>query len=216
MAQIGAERERVVPVAGVSSNPAPLGMSALAFTTAIIGSAFAGFIVPARHSASIGLAVAAALFFGGIVQLLAGMWEFRKENTLAATLFSSYGGFLIAFGAIFLPVLGINTLIPAGVVNPVLGLFFLCWTIFSAVMFIAALRTNMTLLLVLLFLFLSYLFLTIGELAGGNGPLLAIGGWLGIICALIAWYAALARLLESSNSPYRLPVGEMSSPHSML
>src|SRR5579885_3057341 len=91
------EVEHVEGVTTSIANPVPLGMSALAFTTAILGCTYAGFIIPSR-SAGLGLAVAAALFYGGIVQILAGMWEFKKNNTFAATLFSSYGGFLVAFG----------------------------------------------------------------------------------------------------------------------
>src|SRR5690349_24507061 len=103
----GSNQETIVePVArpgtaGIA-NPVPLGLSALAFTTAIIGCSYAGWIVPSLRT-GISLAVAVALFYGGIVQILAGMWEFRKDNTFAATLFSSYGGFLLAFGVIFLP-----------------------------------------------------------------------------------------------------------------
>src|SRR5947209_11068548 len=88
--------ERVETTTSSVANPIPLGLSALAFTTAIIGCAYAGFIIPSVRS-SLSLAVGAALFYGGIVQLLAGMWEFRKANTIAATIFSAYGGFLLAF-----------------------------------------------------------------------------------------------------------------------
>jgi succinate-acetate transporter protein len=65
------------------------------------------------------------------------------------------------------------------------------------------------LLLVLAFLFLTYLLLTIGELAGGNRAALTIGGWLGIICALVAWYTALAEILSTANSVFRLPMGQI-------
>ncbi len=39
-----------------------------------------------------------ALIYGGLAQLLAGMWEFKNRNTFAATAFSSYGAFWISFG----------------------------------------------------------------------------------------------------------------------
>src|SRR5919108_1290757 len=100
------ERERIESTAVHVADPVPLGMSALAFTTAIVGCSYAGFIIPSLRS-GLSLAVAAALFYGGIVQILAGMWEFKKDNTVAATIFSSYGGFLVAFGVVFLPSFGI-------------------------------------------------------------------------------------------------------------
>ncbi len=208
VSQVG--REHVEPVVSTIASPIPLGMSALAFTTAILGASYAGFIVPSDR-VGINLAVGAALFYGSIVQLLAGMWEFRKDNTLAATIFSSYGGFLGAFGVTFLPGVGIyDTLFITGALRPALGLFFLCWTIFTAVLFLGSLRTNIALLVVLGLLFLTYLFLAIGELAGGNTASFMVGGWLGIICGLVAWYYALAGMLASANGPpFRLPVGQL-------
>jgi succinate-acetate transporter protein len=203
------ERERIESTAIPVADPVPLGMSALAFTTAIVGCSYAGFIIPSLRP-GLSLAVAAALFYGGIVQILAGMWEFKKDNTVAATIFSSYGGFLVAFGVVFLPNFGIfSALNNASVLHPAVGLFFLCWTIFTGVLFLGSLRTNIALLLVLALLFLSYLLLTIGELAGANAGLLAIGGWLGIICALVAWYTALADMLTTANSTFRLPLGRI-------
>ncbi|QBD81650.1 hypothetical protein EPA93_39045 [Ktedonosporobacter rubrisoli] len=209
MAQFTAESAHAEPVAGEIANPIPLGLSAFAFTTAIIGCVFAGFILPGV-GAAISAAAAAAVVYGGIVQILAGMWEFRKDNTLAATLFSAYGGFLVALGVVLMPTLGIaSELNRTNALHPALGLFFLCWTIFSAVLFLASLRNSLALLITLALMFLSYLFLTIGELTGASTGLLIIGGWLGIVCALVAWYTALAGILHSANSTFRLPIGAL-------
>jgi len=90
-----------------------------------------------------------------------------------------------------------------------MGTYFLCWTILTGIFFLASLRTNLALLFVLGLLFLTYLFLTIAELAGLNTVLMQIGGWLGIATALAAWYTALADLLHSGNSVFRLPLGEI-------
>lgn len=191
-------------------DPIPLGMSAFAFTTVIIGCVYAGFILPGVGK-GISLAVAAALFYGGLVQILAGMWEFKKNNTMAATIFTSYGGFLAAFGILFLPAFGIEkSLVATGSLTPALGLFFLCWTIFTGILFLGSLRTNMAMLLVLLLMFVSFLLLTIGELAGANTVLLIIGGWFGIVSGLVAWYVALADMLRLSGSRFLLPMGWMS------
>src|SRR5260370_16813530 len=104
--------EAVAPVA----DPSPLGLSALAFTTAILGCIYAGFIIP-RSVASISIAVAAFLI-GGFVQILAGMWEFRKGNTLAATVFSAYGGFLMPLGVLFLPPFRLPAILFATALSP--------------------------------------------------------------------------------------------------
>jgi len=190
------------------ANPIPLGLCVLAFTTAVLGAYYAGFIIPYQTTGS-RMAVGAIIFIGGIVQLLAGMWEFRRNNTIAATVFASYGGFLAALGLVFMPGINITGLL-GGAAHLALGLFFLCWTILSAVLLVGSMRTNRLLVSILGLLFVSYLFLTIGQLARDNRILLGIGGWLGILCALAAWYAAIVymtggtrNLQESLHMPVR-------------
>ena len=180
------------------ANPVPLGLSVLAFTTAILGAYYAGFIIPYQTTGS-QMVVGAIILIGGIVQMLAGMWEFRRNNTIAATIFTSYGGFLAALGLVFLPGINIFSSL-GGVAHLALGLFFLCWTIFTAVLLIGTLRRNPLLIAILSLLFVSYLILTIGHLARENRVLLSIGGWVGIICALVAWYAALVSMTGGTRN----------------
>lgn len=201
--------EGVRPVA----NPGPLGLLFLGLATALVGASFARFLIPSAFL-GLGTVVAPVLVYAGLILVLAGMWAFRKNHLLGATLFSAYGGFLIAFGVLFWPTMGLLRLFGMDTLalNHALGLLFLCWTICCGVLFLASLRTNMLLTAVLAFLCLSFLFLTIGELANANMALLVIGGWLGIICALIAWYAALAGILQATHSPFQLPMGEREAP----
>jgi succinate-acetate transporter protein len=195
------------------ANPAPLGLIILAFTTALVGSTYARFLIPAHPLgvAITGSIVSTALIYGGIIEILAGMWEFRKNNTLTATLFSAYGGFVLLLGALFFPMFGIPrvmlSLIGIVAFHHALALLYLCWTISVGVLLVASLRTSMPFMATLALLFLSYLFLFIGELANANTVLLMIGGWLGIVCALVAWYTALAGILQFAHSPFRLPTG---------
>lgn len=191
------------------ANPTPLGLIILALATAMIGASFARFLIPVTFL-GMQTVVAPVIIYSGVILILAGMWAFRRNTQLAAILFSAYGGFLIALGVLFLPTLGPLTLFGANTVafNHALGLLFLCWTITCGVLLLGAFRTNMLLITVLGCLFLSFLFLTIGELANANRVLLAIGGWLGILCALLAWYAALAAILRSAHSPYHLPMSD--------
>lgn len=175
-------------------NPAPLGLSAFALTTFVLSAANANLFTDSNFKMAIGL----ALFYGGLVQLLAGMWEFRMGNTLGATAFSSYGGFWLAVGASLL-----LNLIPN---ETAFGFFLLGWTIFTALMLIGSLRSNFALIGVFLFLFLAFLALTIGALGGGS-TFTVLGGWLGIITAIVAWYTALAGLLTTVKAPFVLPIG---------
>ncbi|HEY7417153.1 MAG TPA: acetate uptake transporter [Ktedonobacteraceae bacterium] len=219
MAQYVVERAEAEEHAA-TTNPAPLGLSAFALTTFVLSCSNAGFIFT-RIGTGATMAVGLALFYGGLVQLIAGIQEFRTGNTLGATAFCSYAGFWLAIGVVLLPPANILTaLVREATAAQALGVFFLGWAIFTLLMFLAALRTNAALLAVFGALFLTFLFLTIGELttasamlhygavAGANAgnTWIAIGGWLGIITALIAWYTALAGLLASSKSAFTLPV----------
>jgi len=196
-----AAEEGAQAVAPAVANPAPLGLSAFALTTFVLSSSNAGFIFPkvgAGGAAVIGLAI----FYGGLVQLIAGIQEFRAGNTFGATAFCSYGGFWLALGFILLPGSGILASLAADKsVSEGVGVFLLGWTIFTGLMLIATFRLNGALVVVFALLFLTFLSLTIGWLAGiGSGTFttwVGIGGWLGIVTAIAAWYTALAGVLAS-------------------
>jgi len=196
-----AAEEGAQTVAPAVANPAPLGLSAFALTTFVLSSSNAGFIFPkvgAGGAAVIGLAI----FYGGLVQLIAGIQEFRAGNTFGATAFCSYGGFWLALGFILLPGSGILASLAADKsVSEGVGVFLLGWTIFTGLMLIATFRLNGALVVVFALLFLTFLSLTIGWLAGiGSGTFttwVGIGGWLGIVTAIAAWYTALAGVLAS-------------------
>jgi len=196
-----AAEEGAQAVAPAVANPAPLGLSAFALTTFVLSSSNAGFIFPkvgAGGAAVIGLAI----FYGGLVQLIAGIQEFRAGNTFGATAFCSYGGFWLALGFILLPGSGIlASLVADKSLSSGVGVFLLGWTIFTGLMLVATFRLNGALVVVFALLFLTFLSLTIGWLAGiGTGTFttwVGIGGWLGIVTAIAAWYTALAGVLAS-------------------
>ena len=175
------------------ANPAPLGLCAFALTTFVLSAANAKLYT--GETIVLGL----ALFYGGLAQLLAGMWEFKTGNTFGATAFTSYGAFWMAFAATVQ-----LKLVPT---PEALGFFLLAWTIFTGLMFLATLRTNMALIALFGCLFVTFLLLTIGAFGGGTGQL---GGYFGLITAVIAWYTALAGLLASMPSAFNLPVGPRS------
>src|SRR6201996_4643785 len=84
------EEVRTVPTIPVA-DPAPLGLAAFALTTFLLSAANANWMTGATGNAWLGYALA----YGGGIQLLAGMWEFRNRNVFGATAFSTYGGFWI-------------------------------------------------------------------------------------------------------------------------
>ena len=214
MAQYAAERAEAAAVA----NPAPLGLSAFALTTFVLSATNAQFIFKGIPPVTGAIALGLAAFYGGLVQLIAGIQEFRNNNTFGATAFCSYGGFWLAVAFTLSPLFGGKNLV--GLIGPDaatgVGIFLLGWTIFTGMMFLGTLRSNLALMAVFFFLFLTFLALTIGWLAGipasGTGSLtwVNIGGWLGIITALVAWYTALAGVLASTKSAFQLPTFPMS------
>ncbi len=197
--------QRAAAAAPAVANPAPLGLSGFALTTFMLSASNAGFIVAQGTGGAMVLGL--ALFYGGLAQLGAGMWEFRRDNTFAATAFSSYGAFWISLAFSLLPIFGGKSLAAlAG--GTAVGVYLLGWTIFTGYMFLGTLRQSGALIGVFGFLFLAFLFLAIGAL-GTSTSMTQIGGWLGLITAVVAWYTAAAGVLASTNSMIKLPTFPM-------
>ncbi len=178
--------------AATIADPGPLGLAAFALTTFVLSSFNAGLLNIKLESVVFSL----ALFYGGAAQVLAGMWEFRKGNTFPATAFTSYGAFWLSFWGLnrFLTV---PDGVPATDVNHAVAFFLLAWTIFTLYMTVAAARTTGAIFGVFVVLSATFVFLTIGKYTGTSG-ITKIGGWLGIITALGAWYASFAGVTNAT------------------
>lgn len=178
------------------ADPGPLGLGAFAMTTFVLSVVNAGLVDKSVEPVVLGL----ALFYGGFAQLLAGMWEFRKGNTFGALAFTSFGAFWLSF---FYYV----SFVAGGIgehVGSATGLYLLAWTIFTAYMTIASMRTSGAILAVFAALTVTFLFLTIGAFAG-SASFTAIGGYLGIITALLAWYASFAGVTNATFNRTVMP-----------
>jgi uncharacterized protein len=177
-----------VPIA----NPAPLGLSGFALTTFVLSLVNAGVL---SAKGDVLVVVGLAMFYGGVAQLLAGMWEFRTGNTFGATAFSSYGAFWLSFAALLVPGFGIGLGGANGPTNGALGAYLLGWTIFTGILMLGSFRVNGATAVVFVLLFLTFLLLALGAL-GNNSGLTHLGGWVGILTAIAAWYTALAGVLS--------------------
>lgn len=187
------------PATPAVADPAPLGLAAFALTTFVLSLFNAGLAPSDLESAVLPL----ALFYGGTAQLLAGMWEFRNRNTFGATAFTSYGAFWLAFAAY---VQFVEPGLPADGAALATGLFLIGWAIFTGYMMIASLRTNNALVTVFVLLFLTFLLLAVGDLVGVDA-LGTIGGVLGILTAVAAWYASFAIVTNTTWGRTALPLG---------
>ncbi len=201
MAAIEAERPVFVP-----ADPAPLGLAAFALTTFLLSGHNASFIPD-------GIWVGAALFYGGLVQLLAGMWEFRNRNVFGATAFSTYGGFWLALG-IFVVLLsgskGFAGLLKGADVDNSLAWFLIAFAIFNTYMLFWSMRVNTAVMSVFLTLEITEILLAIGffRVAHGMSPYwLHVGGWAGLVTAGVAWYTSAAGVVNGMSPRPVLPVG---------
>ena len=143
-----------VPTLRSLADPGPLGLAAFAMTTFVLSVFNAGILDGALEPVVLPL----ALFYGGLVQLLAGMWEFAKNNTFGALAFSSYGAFWMSFAAY---VKFVVPGLPADSAHQATGLFLLGWTIFTVYMTVVTLRISVGLMSV--FVPLSITFAQIGR-----------------------------------------------------
>jgi succinate-acetate transporter protein len=198
--------EREQPMLPPIADPAPLGLAAFALTTFLLSGHNASFIPD-------GIWIGAALFYGGLAQLLAGMWEFRNRNVFGATAFSTYGGFWLALG-LFVTLLttskGFAGLLKGPDVDNSLAWFLIAFAIFNTYMMMWATRVNVAVLCVFTALEATEILLAIGffRLAHGMSPfMLHVGGWAGIVTAAAAWYTSAAGVVNGMSPRAVLPVG---------
>lgn len=185
------------PAASPIADPGPLGLSAFAVTTFVLSSVNAGIIPLNVKSVVLSL----ALMYGGIVQLIAGIWEFKKNNTFGATAFCSYGAFWLSYWGLsvwFKPAAGTSK----ADIDLALGFFLLSWTIFTAILCIAVLRTNGALITTFAALIVTFVLLTVGHFLQ-SASLEELGGWMGLITAGLAFYTAFAGVV---NETWKRPV----------
>jgi len=193
------------------ANPAPLGLAAFALTTFVLSLINLG----TRGLAEPNIIISLAFGYGGLVQLLAGMWEMAVGNTFGATALSSYGGFWISFAIILTPG-GFNieagliaTAGAKGLLNSI-GFYLMGWFIFTFILLICTLKSTVAFFMLFFTLDLAFLMLGIAYLENSSGApntgCLRAGGAFGIIAAFVAWYNALAGLADTSNSFFIIPV----------
>jgi succinate-acetate transporter protein len=179
------------------ADPGPLGLGAFAMTTFVLSMFTSNLVSEKNAPVVLGLALA----YGGLVQLLAGMWEFRTGNTFGAVAFSSFGAFWISFWA--LNVFYAKDI--TGNAGHALGVYLWAWAIFTAYMTIAALRVSGAVLLVFVLLTVTFVLLALGN-DGGDKTILHWGGYLGLATAAAAWYASFAAVINSTFARTVLPV----------
>lgn len=188
------------------ADPGPLGLAGFALTTFLLS------FYNTHHamSSSGGQWVGYAFAYGGLIQLLAGMWEFKNKNVFGATAFSTYGGFWIG---LYFYVINVHSGVPGTAqTNRDLGWILLAFAIFNTYMLIVSTQLNYAVFAVFLTLELTEIFLFLGNFTIKAGEttntLLQVGGWIGVLTAFAAWYASAAGVMNGVKGKEVFPVGK--------
>ncbi len=195
--RVAQAREIASAQTSMIADPAGLGLAAFALTTFLLSLVNAGILPKDTEPMVLGV----ALTFGGLAQLLAGMWEFRKGNVFGATVFSAYGAFWLSFWA-YLTFFAES--IPKEHHGVAAGWYLMAWALFTVLMLVAALRT--TAVLATLFAVVAAVFVLLALGAFGFGAALTtMGGILGLVAAGLAFYLCLAAVGASTFGRPILP-----------
>ena len=214
---VSEDRTSVAPATAASpiADPAPLGLAAFALTTFLLSAANAHWMNGnATGNAWLGYAFA----YGGLCQLLAGMWEFRNRNVFGAVAFSTYGAFWLGlfFWVRFVVDPTVAAVRPAtlaatvAALNHDLAWILLAFFIFNTYMLILSSQLNMAVFGVFLTLGLTELILCIGNFILGSAStsgVVQFGGYVGLVTALVAWYTSMAGIANGMGARIKLPVG---------
>ncbi|MEU6751738.1 acetate uptake transporter [Spirillospora sp. NPDC046719] len=192
------EQESTPQTPPSAADPAPLGLAAFALTTFLLSAK------NAQWTDGTDAWLGYALGYGGLVQLLAGMWEFRNRNVFGATAFSSYGGFWIGLGLYILLVAKEGN---ADQVANDLGWILLAFAIFNTYMLLWSTQVNLAVFGVFLALEITEIILFIGNFSTSETTI-KIGGYFGVITALVAWYTSAAGVINGMLGRTTLFVGK--------
>jgi uncharacterized protein len=197
IAAVEPAKPQTISIQDTTANPAPLGLLCFALTTILLNVHNAGFIGLDAMIVSMGI------FYGGIAQVVAGVFEWRKNNTFAATAFVSYGSFWLTLcGIILLPKMGLAD--PPGPIA--MASYLGIWGLMSFVLFIATFRLNRALQVTFFLLVVLFALLAAGDVLGST-TLRTIAGYEGILTGLAAMYTGLAQILNELYGRIVWPLG---------
>ena len=189
--------EALVKIKDTTANPAPLGLMAFGMTTVLLNLHYAGFFALGT------MILAMGIFYGGIAQVIAGIMEWKKNNTFGTVAFISFGSFWLTLVALLvMPEMGWARAAEGSAMVAYLSI----WGLFTAIMFVATLRLNRALQVIFGTLVLLFFLLALGA-ATGNAMITRIAGYEGLICGFSAIYASLAQILNEVYGKTIAPIG---------
>lgn len=184
-----------------TANPAALGLVGFGLTTVLLSLINAG-VLPAGGA---GVVIPLALAYGGFIQVVAGLLEFRVGNTFGTTAFLSYGAFWWWFALLL--IFAHNGTIDLTQSGPTVGVALLLWGLLTLYLWIGTFRLPRILFAIFLTLWITFLLLGLGDVAKSEA-LSHAGGWLGLICGLLAIYGSFGIVTNATWGRAVIPLGE--------
>jgi len=201
----GTDRPAVQPVEVTAApgiaDPAPLGLAAFALTTFLLSVANAGWIRGTGMQW-----VGYALAYGGVIQLLAGMWEYKNRNVFGATAFGTYGGFWIGL-ALYVELIVPHAKDAAQVANDQAWIV-LAFLIFNSYMLLWSMFVTWAVFAVFLTLEVTEILLVIGNFSHSGATVIKAAGIVGVVTAAVAWYTSAAGVINGIAGRHVLFVGK--------
>jgi succinate-acetate transporter protein len=198
--QITVSENGTVSVIKKQFNASPLGLMGFGLTTILLNLVNAE-ILP---STSLSVILSMGIFYGGIAQIVAGVFEAKQNHTFGATAFLSYGLFWLSFVALNLfPMLGLTPIVP-----PVaLGVYLFLWGVFTAGMSVATFKKNTALQTIFVSLTILFFLLAVSDFTGST-ILRRVAGYEGLFCGVSAMYLAFAEIINEAFDREILPIGD--------
>jgi len=189
----------IIKLEDTTANPAPLGLMGFGMTTVLLNLHNMGLFELGSMILAIGI------FYGGCAQIIAGIMEWKKNNTFAATAFTSYGFFwLTLVGLIVMPKMGLAE----APEQMAMVAYLVMWGLFTGALFICTFKLNRALQVVFASLTVLFFLLAIGDYTG-NSTVKMVAGVEGVFCGLSAIYAAMAQVINEVYGREVAPIGEV-------
>ena len=193
------------------ANPAPLGLCGVALSTFVVSLINVGTLDLKNFS----VLVCLGFVYGGLIPILAGMWEMAIGNTFGATTFTSYGAYWISYALLVMPSQSLNIMEAIKKAEgghgelQTIGLYFMGWFIFTTLMMMLTLKSTVAMFLMFFSLDLSFFFSGVSHLYNDgispHIPLLRLAGAFGLVSSFSAWYNALSGVADNTNSFFVVP-----------
>jgi succinate-acetate transporter protein len=199
METLSTRTEQITIIKDTTANPAPLGLLGFGMTTVLLNLHNAGIFE--LNSMIMGMGI----FVGGIAQILAGVQEWKKNNTFGATAFTAYGAFWLSLVALWLiPKTSFGAAYKSS--EDGVAWYLLMWGLFTLFMFFGTLRLNRVLQVIFFTLTILFFLLAAADFTG-NTSLRVFAGYEGIVCGLSAFYGCVALVLNEVYGKTVLPMG---------